>query len=78
MYKFWCRNKNVILAIQEAEIGKANSLQDPHLQNTRAKWAGVWFKLYSTCCKHKALSSNPSPTKKKKKLIMCIIIDYKL
>jgi hypothetical protein len=55
-------------ATLEAEIGKRQRIdgQRSHLQNvTRAKWTGG---VAQSCliCKHKALSSNSSPTKQKK------------
>jgi hypothetical protein len=58
------------------EIGKwvdvwaqANSFQDPVSEVIRAKWAGGVAQAESQLwlCKHEALSSNLSPTKKKKK-----------
>jgi hypothetical protein len=41
-----------------------NSLQEPHLQNTRAKWTGgVAQAVKLLLHKYKAPSSNTSPTK---------------
>jgi hypothetical protein len=40
----------------------------PHLQIIKAKWAGdVAQAVEHLLCKHKTLSSNPSPTYKKEK-----------
>jgi hypothetical protein len=67
---------SVIPATWEAEIrrvmdsstARANSSQDLISKITKAKWtAGVPQAVKHLLCKHKALSSNPSFTKKKKK-----------
>jgi hypothetical protein len=65
----------VILAAWEAEIrgsgpAQTNSSQDLISKRNRAKWTGgVAQAVERLLCKCTALSSNPSPTKKKKKII---------
>jgi hypothetical protein len=48
------------------EARPANVFQDPHLQKARAKWTGGEVQVVECLlCKCKALSSNPTLTKKK-------------
>jgi hypothetical protein len=46
---------------------QASSLQDPISKITRVKWTGGMVQVVEEhlLCNHEALSSNPSPTKKK-------------
>jgi hypothetical protein len=76
MYKSGCQWLTpVILAAWEAEIrgsgpAQTNSSQDLISKRNRAKWTGgVAQAVERLLCKCTALSSNPSPTKKKKKII---------
>jgi hypothetical protein len=62
----------VILAYWETEMRRttpqANCSRDPHAPVTRAKWiGGMTQEVEHQLCKHKALTSNPSPTKKRKR-----------
>jgi hypothetical protein len=50
-----------------SRLAQANSLKDPISKITRGKWTGgVVQAAVRLLCKHEVLSSNPSPTLKKK------------
>jgi hypothetical protein len=73
----------IVLAIWEAEIGRITVrgqsrqivLENPVSKTNRAKWSGGVAQVEEGLfCKCKALISNPSPTKKKKKLSLRTLI----
>jgi hypothetical protein len=53
-------------------------MRSPSPKITRAKWTGgVTQVVEHLLCKHEALSSNPSPTERKKRNAQYGIINYK-
>jgi hypothetical protein len=64
----WACNQRLRLGESWFETSRTNSSWDPRSKITRAKWIGSMNQaVESLLCKHEALSSNPSLTKKEKK-----------
>jgi hypothetical protein len=58
----------IVEGLFSSRIAQANTSPNLISKRTRAKWAGGMAQTVDCLlCKHEALNSNPSPTKKKKK-----------